>query len=181
MGEVRINPFLSASRLKISGNLFDFADTSSGGMVAILGGENEKLVKFVLPDVIEADQRYRPQADKVFSLNPQAGTLVPKGTKVNIVLVAQDTATVDMFEETHEALADIKLVQVFDDFLRNDTEAFDIVDKYAHGETLTSNERALMENKFQAQGISIVAGEAKQDLDAGLKALSGALLIGARD
>lgn len=167
-----------AKRKIVNENLFEYADTGTGGKVALLPTpEESKVVRLIEPEILLADPVFRPKADKVFSQTPKAGTMIARGTKVNLVLVAREAGTVEMLDKAHLDLSGIRLVDVYDRFLREDPQVATVVDKFARGEEITPTERQFVETKFADEQVSIVQGQAGRDFEAGMQVLAGAALF----
>ncbi|UCD79858.1 MAG: hypothetical protein JSW26_00035 [Desulfobacterales bacterium] len=163
----------------INDNLFEYAGTSKGTKVAYLPTEEApKIVQLGTLDAIKAAPIFQPQQDKVFSQNPKAGTLVQRGTAVDIILVQQESATVGMVDATHADLGSQKLVQVYADVLEGNDTAVEVVDKYSKGLTLTVEDETLMNNVFAEKGITVVAGDRTKDFNAAMNTVSAALTLG---
>lgn len=160
----------------VNDNLFEFADTGKGDKVAIVPFEKEsKVVPLIEAEVLLADPVFKPTVDKVFSQTPKAGTMMARGTKVNLVLVARDAGSVGMLENAHEALAEAKLVDVWDRFVKDDPQIQAAAEKYARGEEITPEEKDIVTSKFAEAEIQLQEGQAGRDFDSGMKALAGAV------
>mgnify|MGYP006276619559 CR=1 FL=1 len=160
----------------VKDELFEFADTGKGDKVAILPSDDEPLVvRLKDPEIVIADPVFQPKADKVFSQTPKAGTMVARGTTVNLVLVARDAGKVGMLDKAHEALADAKLVEVYDQFVKDDPKIQAAAEKYARGEDVTEDEKDLVRAKFEAEGIQLDEANTGRNFDAGMNALAGAV------
>jgi hypothetical protein len=163
----------------INDNLFEYAGTSKGSKVAYLPTEEApKIVQLGTVDDIKAAPIFQPQQDKVFSQNPKAGTLVKRGTAVDIILVQQGSATVGMIDGTFAQLASQPLVKVYGDVLEGNDAAIEVVDKYSKGLTLTNDDQALMNAVFEEKGINIVEGDRSKDFNAAMNTVSAALTLG---
>jgi hypothetical protein len=170
----------SIGQTSINQNLFEFADTVGGSSVAILPSEDAaKMVSLGTVEKLRADETFEPEEDLIYSQSPKAGTLIERGSKVNLVLVAKDSATVGMLTNTHKAVADATLVQVYDDYLKEDEDTTKIVEKYAKGDELEADEIQYMEDQFTDKGITLVEGDLSQDFNAGMNALAAAFVLGA--
>jgi hypothetical protein len=172
-----------AIRLKsttvINDNLFEYAGTSKGSKVAYLPtAEAPKIVQLVTVDDIKAAPIFQPKQDKVFSQNPKAGTLVQRGTVVDIILVEQSSATVGMIDATHAGLGSQPLVQVYAEVLEGNDAAIEVVDKYSKGLTITDEEETLMNKTFTDRGIDVVADDRTKDFTAAMKTVSAAFTLG---
>jgi hypothetical protein len=169
----------SKSTTVINDKLFEYAGTSKGSKVAYLPTEEApKIVQLGSADTIKATPIFQPQQDKVFSQNPKAGTLVQRGTAVDIILVQQVSATVGMIDGTYADLASQPLVKVYTDVLEGNDAAIQVVDKYSKGLTLTADDQTLMNNVFAEKGINVVAGDRSKDFTAAMNTVSAALTLG---
>jgi hypothetical protein len=169
----------SKSTTVINDNLFEYAGTSKGSKVAYLPTEEApKIVQLGTADDLKATPIFQPQQDKVFSQNPKAGTLVQRGTTVDIILVQQGSATVGMIDGTYQALASQPLVKVYSDVLAGNEAAIQVVDKYSKGLTLTNDDQAVMNAVFEEKGIDIVAGDRTKDFNAAMNTVSAAFTLG---
>ena len=160
----------------VNDNLFEFADTGKGDKVAIVPFEKEsKVVPLIEAEVLLADPIFKPTVDKVFSQTPKAGTMMARGTKVNLVLVAREAGKVGMLDKAHEALAEATLVDVYDKFVKEDPDIQVAAEKYAQGKDLTDDEKDLVRAKFEAEEIQLDEANTGRNFDAGMKALAGAV------
>ena len=163
----------------INDNLFEYAGTSKGSKVAYLPtAEATKIVQLGTVDNIKAAPIFQPKQDKVFSQNPKAGTLVRRGTVVDIILVEQASATVGMIEATHADLGSQSLVQVYAEVLEGNNAALEVVDKYSKGLTITAEEETIMNKTFADSGIEVVSGDRTKDFTASMNTVSAALTLG---
>ena len=163
----------------INDNLFEYAGTSKGSKVAYLPtAEATKIVQLGTVDDLKAAPIFQPKQDKVFSQNPKAGTLVQRGTVVDIILVEQASATVGMIEATHADLGSQSLVQVYAEVLEGNNAALEVVDKYSKGLTITAEEETLMNKTFADSGIEVVSGDRTKDFTASMNTVSAALTLG---
>lgn len=168
--------FSSAS---INDSLFEYAGTSKGSKVAYLPTkETAKIVQLGTVDDLIAAPIFKPQQDKVFSQNPKAGTLVQRGTAVDIILVEQASATVDMIDATHAGLASQPLVQVYAEVLEGNDAAIEVVDKYSKGLSITAEEETLMQSTFAERGIEVAAEDRTKDFTAAMNTVSAAFKFG---
>jgi hypothetical protein len=126
-------------------------------------------------EVLLADPLFKPTVDKVFSQTPKAGTMMARGTKVNLVLVAREAGKVGMLDKAHEALADAALVDVWDRFVKEEPAIQAAAEKYARGEEITPEEKDIVTAKFAEEEIQLQEGQAGRDFDSGMKALAGAV------
>lgn len=160
----------------VNDNLFEFADTGKGDKVAIVPFEKEsKVIPLLEAEVLLADPLFKPTVDKVFSQTPKAGTMMARGTKVNLVMVAREAGKVGMLDKAHEALADAALVDVWDRFVKDDPVVQAAAEKYARGEEITAEEKDIVTAKFAQEEIQLQEGQAGRDFDSGMKALAGAV------
>ena len=164
---------------RINEDLFDFASTSGGKKVAYLPAEDAtKVVQMTTAEDIKAAEIFDPVQDKVYSQNPKAGTLVRRGTTVDIILVEKASAKVGMVEATHKDLESQSMVEVYDTVIEGNDAVVEVVDKYSKGETITAEEKTLMDKTFTEKGISVVEGDRTKDFDAAMKAVSAAYTYG---
>lgn len=167
------------SPARINDNLFDYASTSGGKKVAYLPSEETtKVVQLGTAEDLKKAEIFNPTQDKVFSQNPKAGTLVQRGTVVDIILVEKESVTVDMVEATHADVGSRKLVEVYEDVLAGNDAAMEVVDKYSKGVTITPEEETLMEKTLAEGGIGVVAGDRTKDLNAAMNTVSAAYKYG---
>lgn len=164
---------------QINDNLFEYAGTSKGSKVAYRPtAEASKIVQLGTVDDIKAAPIYQPTRDKVFSQNPKAGTLLRRGTAVDIILVEQASATVGMIAATHAGLVSQSLVQVYAEVLEGNDAALEVVDKYSKGLAITAEEETLMNKTFADSGIDVVAGDRTKDFTAAMNTVSAAFTLG---
>ena len=167
------------SRTVINDNLFEYAGTSTGSKVAYLPtAAAPRIVQLGTVDDLKAAPIFQPKRDKVFSQNPKAGTLVQRGTAVDIILVEQASATVGMVEATHVDFGSQTLVQVYAEILEGNDAAIEVVDKYSKGLTITAEEETLMNKTFAESSINVVADDRTKDFTAAMNTVSAAFTLG---
>jgi|GEM_PF-6025140 len=167
------------SAARINDDLFDYASTTGGKKVAYLPAEDTtKVVQMSTAEEVKAAAVYNPVQDKVFSQNPKAGTLVRRGTTVDIILVEKASAKVGMVEATHADLGSQSLVEVYDTVIEGNDAVIEVVDKYSKGQTITADEKILMDKTFTGSGISVVEGDRTKDFDSAMKAVTAAYTYG---
>lgn len=163
----------------INDNLFEYAGTSKGSKVAYLPtAAATKIVQLGTVEDIKAAPIFQPKQDKVFSQNPKAGTLVQRGTVVDIILVEQASATVGMIDATHAGLGSQSLVQVYAEVLEGNNAAIEVVDKYSKGLAITADEEILMNKTFAEKGIEVVAEDRTKNFTAAMNTVSAAFTLG---
>ena len=97
------------------------------------------------------------RADTAYIVTSLLRGVVQRGTAVDIILVEQASAKVDMIEATHVGLGSQPLVQVYAEVLEGNDAAIEVVDKYSKGLTITTEEETLMNKTFEERGIDVVA------------------------
>lgn len=130
----------------------------------------------VRPEIVENMQQLYA-SPKVLSQTPRAGSLVARGSKVNLVMTNGRVLPGGAIAGGFTAWQERPLGSLYDDFLKNDATMSALVSKYAESQTLTEAERGQALTTLQAKGVE-VGGDAGSDLNAVMVALGAAKAFG---
>jgi hypothetical protein len=98
-----------------------------------------------------------PVVTKVVSQSVAAGTSVPKGTTIDIVLAEPRRLPTRIIQDVHVGLAQREIGQVFDTFLKDNVAVRSVIARNERPETLSSADQAILVTAFQQADVPITA------------------------
>jgi hypothetical protein len=111
-------------------------------------------------------------SQKVVSQSIAPGTIVPKGTAVDLVLTAPGRIPLDVFDGVHAQLRPRLLQDVFTTFVRDEPEVRNVLARNESAATLSERDRSILLDVAQRKNVSIT-----EQPDAGLGGLFTALQV----
>jgi hypothetical protein len=96
-----------------------------------------------------------PVVTKVVSQSVAAGTSVPKGTAIDIVLAEPRRLPTRIIRDIHVGLEQRELGQVFDTFLRDDVTVRSVIARNERAETLSAADQAVLIGAFEQAQVPI--------------------------
>ena len=106
----------------------------------------------VLQDLIAG----RPKlVTKVVSQSVAAGTAVPRGTSVDVVLAQPGVLPIDVIRDPHLSLSGRTLDNVYATFVRDNPAVKNVLARNVQAATLSTADRGVIEAAFQAQEVEI--------------------------
>jgi hypothetical protein len=106
----------------------------------------------VLEEVVPIVPRLQP---RVVSQSIPAGTRVPQGTSIELVLASPFDLPTKIVPDAHVGLAERPLEQVFRDFIRDRDDVRAVLARNSSADTLTDNDRTVIRRSFEAQGLTL--------------------------
>lgn len=98
-----------------------------------------------------------PVVTKVVSQSVAAGTSVPKGTAVDIVLAEPRKLPTRIIKDVHVGLEQRDIGQVFDTFLKDNVAVRGVIARNERPETLSSADQAVLVGAFEQAQVPITS------------------------
>lgn len=95
---------------------------------------------------------------RVVTQTPKAGTLLARGTTVNLVFANGRSLITDAITGSYTGWKGEPLGKVYDDFLKDDTTMSVLVSKYAEDKTLSDAEQSQVTRVLISKGVEIGEG-----------------------
>jgi hypothetical protein len=163
---------MAISKAVISDEKLQIASTQLGKRVAVTRKQGQTAAaEFKREADITKQPTYDPKADKVYTADPKIGALLPRGSKVNLVIVAHGEGTFDYFqaEKVHPDLYLRNVAKVYEQVVELDLD--DLVTKYAQGTELTLLERQQIERKLPQLSVEIATANPAKSFDLAMDSL----------
>ena len=179
----RIDPNLIPTRRAGIGGNFDFTDFTNipaaaapvrfdietpASPVITRGGQELPTFQFdptVLDDFYEIPRKQ--EQPRVVAQSPVAGTRLPRGATVDLVITAAAEIPFDIFDNPHLGFKN-KKVGDLDDFLDN-PRVTDLLKKYGSGATPTGDDRTFLVGELQKKGIAVDDADPQRSFDRALR------------
>ena len=92
---------------------------------------------------------------KVVSQSVAAGTVVPRGTAVDLVFAPPRRVPLRIFDGVHLELADQRAEQVFGTFIRDDAEVRNLLARNDSADTLSERDKSVLIQRAASQGMTL--------------------------
>lgn len=130
------------------------------------------------PDALQNIIAGRPQlVTKVVSQSVAAGSVIPRGTTVDIVLAQPGLIPIDVIRDPHIALSGRTLSQVYDTFIRESPAVRNVLARNESADTLSTADRAVIQQAFTSQDLP-VDDEPGRTIDQAFGSLQAAFTFG---
>ena len=126
---------------------------------------------FLLGELVEVTKRDEP---RIVSQSVAAGTSVPAGTVVNLVLTPRSNVPFDIFEGVHEDLRSRTVDQFLDGPLNNPSIRENVL-RYERAADVPQDVRNQLVTAFQGSAITINEAQAKTSFEAAFNGARAAL------